>query len=578
MTNEEIQQHVVETLYDSYASATHQLVEEQEKRKLLEEELERMKATNSALQKRCTKLQILVNGNSQYQQVHEIPTTMVEEEESPSTPSSTTAAVIEDDEEDVLSTDKESFMLPISRVLQILQRWKARKNLTRAEFNSISYILSVIQNDALYQVDVNSLAQREKDKEMKKWIRSEFSVKRNERASVVLWIKAYAKALAFARILTEAVMKNANKTSLQEKILNLPRKKEMTFPPKVSDVLKHVDSLELFDVFELSSVSDGHALYFIALHLFHHYDLIRRFHIKPSVLRNFLNVIESGYLNNPYHNKLHAADVLQTLHGLLQRGDIKCFLSDIDIFSLIVSAIVHDYAHPGVNNAFEVRARTENALLYNDQSVLENYHLTNTFRLMQQQPFNIFADMDPDEENQVRQKVIQTVLSTDVSRHFAIISQVRASILKKFHKNKPEDKSTLCKLLLKCADVSNPTKPRRFAVKWADHIMEEFYLQGDRERSNAWNVSPFMDRTKPNQAQCQVGFIQYIVRPLFESLAQFEPKCASLVSHMDANEAYWKAVVEQQQLKAENENKNQLKIRDMHRIQEVDDDDDDEEE
>lgn len=582
LTEQSVAHHSLFGLIDAHQNALDTNAAQRAKLKNLEAEIESLKATNSALQRRCTKLQIIVNGNSQYNQLHEIPSniTVDSNHNSPrSTPSEIDFVDDVKNPEDESGSDtddtnefNEPFMLPISRVLQILQRWKTRKNLSRHEFNSISYIISVIQNDALYEVDVNRLAQRENDKEMKKWIRTEFSARRSERASVVLMIKAYAKALTFARILTETVLKT--RVRKPAKLTRQPSR--IKLPDRVSECIANIDTVE-FDVFQLNEVSDGHPLYFVGLYLFEHYGLIRRFNIKISVLRNFLNVIESGYLNNPYHNKLHVTDVLQTLHYLIRQGDMKCFLSDLDIFSLIVSAIVHDYAHPGVNNAFEIRAKSENALLYNDQSVLENYHLTNTFRLMKQPPFNIFAEMDQDEARTVRANVIQTVLSTDVSRHFAVISQVRASILKKFNKGKQEDVGTLCKLLLKCADVSNPTKPRRFAQKWADMITNEFYLQGDKERSHAWNVSPFMDRTHPNKAQCQVGFIQYIVRPLFDSLAQFEPSCMSLVEQMNANESYWKELVEAQRVQEE-EAASHLKIRDMHRIQEVHPESEEEEE
>jgi hypothetical protein len=41
-----------------------------------------------------------------------------------------------------------------------------------------------------------------------------------------------------------------------------------------------------------------------------------------SCLPRFLRTVEEGYLDNPYHNCIHASDVLQTMHVLLRRGGL----------------------------------------------------------------------------------------------------------------------------------------------------------------------------------------------------------------------------------------------------------------
>merc|ERR1712113_402298 len=46
---------------------------------------------------------------------------------------------------------------------------------------------------------------------------------------------------------------------------------------------------------------------------------------------------------------------------------------------------------------------------------------------------------------------------------------------------------------------------------------EEWFQQGDKEKSLGLAISPMMDRTKPNIPRGQVGFIDYIVKPLFEN-------------------------------------------------------------
>ena len=48
--------------------------------------------------------------------------------------------------------------------------------------------------------------------------------------------------------------------------------------------------------------------------------------------------------------------------------------------------------------------------------------------------------------------------------------------------------------------------------------------QGDQERALGMPISSMMDRTKPNIARSQLGFIDFIVRPTFEQYARICPE------------------------------------------------------
>ena len=52
--------------------------------------------------------------------------------------------------------------------------------------------------------------------------------------------------------------------------------------------------------------------------LFQTRDLFKTFQIRPVTLLNFLTTLEEHYMKSvPYHNNLHAADVTQSIHVLL---------------------------------------------------------------------------------------------------------------------------------------------------------------------------------------------------------------------------------------------------------------------
>jgi hypothetical protein len=64
---------------------------------------------------------------------------------------------------------------------------------------------------------------------------------------------------------------------------------------------------------------------------------------------------------------LHAADVLQTCSVLLKHGRISevLKLNDIDVCSLLVSTIIHDFKHFGRTNLFLINTGHAIATTYN---------------------------------------------------------------------------------------------------------------------------------------------------------------------------------------------------------------------
>jgi len=72
-------------------------------------------------------------------------------------------------------------------------------------------------------------------------------------------------------------------------------------------------------------------------------------------------------------------------------------LKDTELFAVILGAIIHDFQHPGRNNAFEVATQSPLAINYNDISVLENHHLASAFRLLKDPETDILSGMTAQE-------------------------------------------------------------------------------------------------------------------------------------------------------------------------------------
>ena len=72
--------------------------------------------------------------------------------------------------------------------------------------------------------------------------------------------------------------------------------------------------------------------------------------LSVAQVGRFMQEVSDGYHDNPYHCCEHAADVLQTLHSLLANSDLPDYLSDVELFALLLAAVCHDYGHPGIDN------------------------------------------------------------------------------------------------------------------------------------------------------------------------------------------------------------------------------------
>ena len=73
-------------------------------------------------------------------------------------------------------------------------------------------------------------------------------------------------------------------------------------------------------------------------------------------------------------------------------------------------------------------------------------------------------------------------------------------------------------MLIKACDTSNEVRPKEVAEPWVDCLLEEYFMQSDREKREGLPVAPFMDRDKVTKPTAQIGFIQFVLIPMFEAL------------------------------------------------------------
>ncbi|XP_023271074.1 cGMP-inhibited 3',5'-cyclic phosphodiesterase A [Seriola lalandi dorsalis] len=322
----------------------------------------------------------------------------------------------------------------------------------------------------------------------------------------------------------------------------------------------------IFCLMEKTNGKCGRILSQVSYRLFEDTGLFETFKIPVKEFMNYFHALENGYRDIPYHNRVHATDVLHAVwylttqavpglpslitdHGSASDSDsdsgithshmgflvsktytvsedgygcLSGLIPALELMALYVAAAMHDYDHPGRTNAFLVATSAPQAVLYNDRSVLENHHAASAWNLFMSRPeFNFLVNLDHVEFKRFRFLVIEAILATDLKKHFDFLAEFNAKVgddpSTGIDWSNENDRLLVCQMCIKLADINGPLKCKDLHLQWTEGIVNEFYEQGDEESSLGLPISPFMDRAAPQLAKLQESFITHIVGPLCNS-------------------------------------------------------------
>uniref|UniRef100_A0A3Q0SA81 Phosphodiesterase n=1 Tax=Amphilophus citrinellus TaxID=61819 RepID=A0A3Q0SA81_AMPCI len=319
---------------------------------------------------------------------------------------------------------------------------------------------------------------------------------------------------------------------------------------------KELDDLNKWglNIFSVSEYSNNRPLTCIMYAIFQERDLLKTFKIPADTFVAYMMTLEDHYHSDvAYHNSLHAADVAQSTHILLSTPALDAVFTDLEILAAIFAAAIHDVDHPGVSNQFLINTNSELALMYNDESVLENHHLAVGFKLLQEDNCDIFQNLTKKQRQSLRKMVIDMVLATDMSKHMSLLADLKTMVETKkvtssgvLLLDNYTDRIQVLRNMVHCADLSNPTKSLELYRQWTDRIMEEFFHQGDRERERGMEISPMCDKHTASVEKSQVGFIDYIVHPLWETWADLvHPDAQDILDTLEDNRNWYQSMIPQ---------------------------------
>ncbi|XP_072355796.1 3',5'-cyclic-AMP phosphodiesterase 7B-like isoform X3 [Scyliorhinus torazame] len=257
-----------------------------------------------------------------------------------------------------------------------------------------------------------------------------------------------------------------------------------------------------FDIFLFDRLTNGNSLVTLLCHLFNLHGLIHHFQLDMVKLHRFLVMIQEDYHSqNPYHNAVHAADVTQAMH---------CYLKEPK-----------------------------------NISVLENHHWRSTVGMLRES--GLLAHLPVESIQDVEQQLGSLILATDISRQNEFLARMKThSDNRDLSLEDADHKHFILQIALKCADICNPCRVWNMSKQWSEKVCEEFYRQGDLEQRFQFEVSPLCNQQNDTIPSIQIGFMSYIVEPLFMEWSRFTentPLTITMMSHLRKNKARWRGLL-----------------------------------
>ncbi|CAE7810777.1 dnc [Symbiodinium sp. CCMP2456] len=271
----------------------------------------------------------------------------------------------------------------------------------------------------------------------------------------------------------------------------------------------------------------------------------------------------------PFHNWIHAVDVAFSLHIVFHVTSAANFLALHERHALMLAALAHDVGHFGVNNSFLCDSSHELALLYNDQSCLQNMSCAKLFRLASSPETAIFNNFDEPTRRDVRQVIVSAILHCDPACHESLMAhmlrhyEIQQDLFEYIHqllREHDEEKQevlakanaeveeyfwnadvkyTLRNFLLHFTDNSYSLKTWEICSTWAARVSEEFFKQADRERICKMPIGPLNDRARVNVPFVQVTFIKHLVAPQAILIVKMLPSMRGCTRSMWHNLQRW---------------------------------------
>jgi hypothetical protein len=114
----------------------------------------------------------------------------------------------------------------------------------------------------------------------------------------------------------------------------------------------------------------------------------------------------------------------------------------------------------------------------------------------------------------MRKLIITSVLNTDLSKHFMLLTQLKTKLGNNFPTESMEDRTLILSITLRICDHFKVVRGPTIFFKWMEAMIEEFFKQGDMEKILTLPISKFMDRDTTSRSKAFTNYMTVVCRPL----------------------------------------------------------------
>lgn len=127
---------------------------------------------------------------------------------------------------------------------------------------------------------------------------------------------------------------------------------------------------------------------------------------------------------------------------------------------------------------------------------------------------NIFENLPIETFRDCRKLIISSVLNTDLSKHFTLLTELKTKLGNNFPTESLDDRILILSITLRICDHFKVMRGHTIFFKWMDAMFDEFFKQGDMEKVLDLPISKFMDRENTNKEKVFSNYLNVVCRPL----------------------------------------------------------------